>query len=302
MPLTGYYEPLPGIGDGGLQRISLPELDSRGVTLYFKRDDQIDRHIGGNKWRKLKYNIAEARSVKSNRIVTFGGRLSNHLVAVAEAGKRYGFETAGYVRDNPRSPSQFTSLAGKLGMQLTFVSDDWFLRDFDSEFLSVVAEENPGSYILPEGGSNPLGLRGVAESVADIDLPFSYICCACGSGGTLAGLVYGLAGDHFAIGISAWRGETVLPAQIESLLSQVGVSWRNYGLSFDYHLGGFGRTSKELEGVITRFRSTFDIRLDRRFTGKMALAIFTMAREGFFRSGDVVVALHSGLGVTVDLE
>src|SRR2546428_4324361 len=73
-------------------------FERKGVRVFIKRDDLIHPFISGNKWRKLKYVLADARSFDKNHIVTFGGAFSNHLLATACAGAKFGFKTTGIVR------------------------------------------------------------------------------------------------------------------------------------------------------------------------------------------------------------
>ena len=72
--------------------IKIPIYFPNGIELFIKREDLLHPMISGNKFRKLKYNIQEAKRLKYNKLVTFGGAFSNHIVAVAAAGKEFGFE------------------------------------------------------------------------------------------------------------------------------------------------------------------------------------------------------------------
>ena len=81
-----------------LQELHDGRLASAGVRLYLKRDDLISPDIPGNKWRKLKYNLAAARSQGHRVLLTFGGAYSNHIRATAAAGYYWGFATIGVIR------------------------------------------------------------------------------------------------------------------------------------------------------------------------------------------------------------
>jgi 1-aminocyclopropane-1-carboxylate deaminase len=69
-----------------------------GIELYIKREDLLHPIISGNKFRKLKYNIEEAKRLGCATLLTFGGAFSNHILAVAGAGAQYGFKTIGVIR------------------------------------------------------------------------------------------------------------------------------------------------------------------------------------------------------------
>jgi 1-aminocyclopropane-1-carboxylate deaminase len=73
-------------------------FSSKGVQLYIKRDDMIHPFISGNKWRKLKYILLEAKKLQKKHLVTFGGAHSNHLLATACTAAKFGFSSTGIVR------------------------------------------------------------------------------------------------------------------------------------------------------------------------------------------------------------
>ena len=96
-----------------------------GIELFIKRDDLLHPIISGNKFRKLKYNLQEAKQLGCSKLLTFGGAFSNHIVAVAGAGNEFGFETIGIIRGEElatkidKNPS--LQLAQSLGMKLFFI-------------------------------------------------------------------------------------------------------------------------------------------------------------------------------------
>jgi 1-aminocyclopropane-1-carboxylate deaminase/D-cysteine desulfhydrase-like pyridoxal-dependent ACC family enzyme len=284
-----------------LEEISHPVFDQAGVRVLLKREDMLDPLMGGNKWRKLKYNLIHAEVAGHRGIVTFGGHYSNHLVAVAEAGSRQGLPTIGYVRDSAEHPSAFTTLAQGLGMSLRFVSRDWFRRDRTSAFIDSIGSIHPGFLVIPEGGSNRLGLKGVAEIVDELPT-CEIICCPCGTGGTVAGLVIGLAGRSKVLGVAAWRGKGRLEQDIDDMLASSNAPWRNYEITYNYHGGGFGKADRDLIATIGHFQEVNGLWLDVRFTGKMMLALLREARGGRLPEGSTVIALHTGLPATKEAD
>ena len=285
-----------------LHEVKHPELQRRGVRLYLKREDEQDPYTGGNKVRKLVPNLLEARRLGCTELVSFGGAASNHLVALAAAGRDAGFSTTGYVRDSRRRPSRVTRLARDFGMNLCYVEDAWFRRDQDARFLAALQAQHPKGYVLPESSANRVGIRAVADLVDELDVPFSHLCCACGSGATLAGLIRGLSGKRQALGVAVWRGEEVLESDVRRLLQAVECNYENWRITFDYHLGGFGRADRALRDTVAWFRKEQGVRLDARFTGKLLLAIVELAQKGYFQRGDAVVGLHTALPVTTGLQ
>ena len=105
-------------------------FDEQGLKVFIKRDDLIHPIISGNKWRKLKYLLREAQAQNKTHLVTFGGAYSNHIMAVAAAGKDLGIKTIGIIRgdelDETSNPA--LSFASQCGMKLFFVSREEYRR------------------------------------------------------------------------------------------------------------------------------------------------------------------------------
>jgi NADPH-dependent F420 reductase len=74
------------------------QLEHPNYSLFIKREDKIHPHVSGNKFRKLKYNLLQAKKDKKETLLTFGGAFSNHILAVAAAGSEHGFKTIGIIR------------------------------------------------------------------------------------------------------------------------------------------------------------------------------------------------------------
>jgi len=102
-----------------IQEIQSDLLQKKKVKLFLKRDDLIHPSVSGNKWRKLKYNLAAAKELNQTTLLTFGGAFSNHIHAVAAAGKVFGFQTIGVIRGDQMTPLNTTlQYAEDQGMQL----------------------------------------------------------------------------------------------------------------------------------------------------------------------------------------
>jgi 1-aminocyclopropane-1-carboxylate deaminase/D-cysteine desulfhydrase-like pyridoxal-dependent ACC family enzyme len=174
-----------------LQRLNSPFLNSANIQLYVKRDDLLHPEFGGNKWRKLKYNLIFAQKNHFTTLLTFGGAWSNHIYATAAAGKHFGFNTIGIIRgERSKTPSETLIFAEKCGMQLHYVSRAEYKQKHQPDFLQSIKKQFNDPYILPEGGSNLLAIKGCEEIIDEINLamtePFDAICCASGTGTTLA--------------------------------------------------------------------------------------------------------------------
>ncbi|MEL6537656.1 MAG: pyridoxal-phosphate dependent enzyme, partial [Bacteroidota bacterium] len=117
MPTTFLPEQVP------LQRLQDAGYDRHGVEVWVKRDDLIHRQVSGNKWRKLKYVLADALEKAAQQLITFGGAYSNHLLALAAVGHHQQVRTVGVVRgEEPSEYSPTLKACQELGMQLEFIS------------------------------------------------------------------------------------------------------------------------------------------------------------------------------------
>jgi 1-aminocyclopropane-1-carboxylate deaminase len=269
-----------------LQEVTDPRLAAAGVRLLVKRDDLIHPDVPGNKWRKLKYNLSAARAAGHDTILTFGGAYSNHIHAVASAGRLFGFRTVGVIRGEEHLPhNEVLRHAVDCGMVLTYVGRAAYRRK--DELFAQFADR---AYVLPEGGTNTHAVRGCAELVAEIDEPFDYLCCPLGTGGTLAGLVVGLAGQAHAIGFSVLKGGAFLADTVRSLAPNQD----NWSIELDYHFGGYARKTTALRTFVADFTATHGIPLDDVYTGKMMYGIVDLVTQGRFPPGSTVVAVHTG--------
>ena len=274
-------------------------IDSAQVGLLLNRDDLIDFEITGNKYRKLKYNCGEIARLGFPLVVTVGGAYSNHLLAMAVAGARFGFSTVGLVRGEEHLPlNEILAEASRRGMSIRYIDRSRY-RDRNSDrFLHWIHDEyGPDCFYVPEGGSNCLGLKGAGEIVAEITDPFDVICCSCGTGGTLAGIVTALPPQARAIGFSVLKGGEFLFSDVQRLLASCGqVASGPWEINTEFHFGGFAKQPQELLDFVADFAAWTGIDLDPVYEGKMMFGLLAMIRRGDFPSGTTIVAVHGGGG------
>lgn len=287
---------IPPPASAPLQLLSDPLLSGKGITLYLKREDLLHPDIPGNKWRKLYYNLQEARRQGKTMLLTFGGAYSNHIAAVAAAGREFGLHTMGFIRGEEHLPLNPTlALAAAAGMQLRYLDRESYRRKDDPDFVRDLQRQYPQAYLLPEGGTNLLALKGCAGIVADTDRPYDVLCCPAGTGGTLAGLAAGLAGRKQLIGFPALKGGEGLATDIRALLqAYAGRDYPNWRLETAYHFGGYARMKPELLDFIRGFRQQHQVLLDPVYTAKMMYGIYDLVGQGHFAPGTTLVALHTG--------
>ncbi len=272
------------------QKLTLP--NTYGVSVCVKREDRIHPFISGNKYRKLKYNLQEAQQFGLDTLLTFGGAYSNHIAAVASAGKEYGVKTVGVIRgeelyskikDNPT-----LSFAKEQGMQFKFVSRSDY-RDKESiTFIDNLKQEFGEFYLVPEGGTNTLAVKGCEEILTEADNVFDYICCAVGTGGTISGLI-NASGEHQKIlGFPALKGD-FLSDNISKFVAK-----KNWELITNFHFGGYAKINKELVDFINDFKSLQNIPLDPVYTGKLMFGVYKLIEKGYFKKNANVLVIHTG--------
>ncbi|TXK33870.1 1-aminocyclopropane-1-carboxylate deaminase/D-cysteine desulfhydrase [Pontibacter qinzhouensis] len=279
-----------------LQQLHHPLLQEQNIQLWLKREDLLHPTISGNKWRKLKYNLQEAKQQQKSTLLTFGGAYSNHIAAVAAAGEEFGFRTIGIIRGEEHLPLNPTlHLATTQGMELQYVSREVYRQKSESEFLKALAWQYQEPYILPEGGTNNLAVKGCTEIIADIEIEYDYLCCASGTGGTLAGVIAGLEGEKQVLGFPSLKGGAFLQQEIEQLIRNYnGKTYNNWQLFTDYHFGGYAKVKPELLAFMQAFWEQHQVPLEPVYTGKMMFGIFNLLQKGFFASSSRIVAVHTG--------
>lgn len=264
-----------------------------GIELYIKREDLVHPIISGNKFRKLKYNLQEAKRLGCKKLLTFGGAFSNHIVAVAGAGAEFGFETIGIIRGEElkdkiqENPSLLK--AQQFGMQFNFVDRNQYRDKMDPNFLALLTARYGSFYLIPEGGTNELAIRGCEEILTAADkIAFSHICCAVGTAGTLSGIINASNANQQIIGFSSLKG---------SFLSEVICNFaqqKNWSVIESYHFGGYGKVTDELIRFLNAFYDKYQVPLDPIYTGKMMFGILDLIQQNYFPPHSKIVAIHTG--------
>jgi 1-aminocyclopropane-1-carboxylate deaminase len=261
-----------------------PLLLSKGVRLLVQREDTNDIDCMGNKWWKLKYNLKKAIALKHDTIVTFGGAFSNHIVATASACHRLGLNSIGIIRGEEFSKQNPTlRKAASFGMNFKFIDRNQY-RLKDSIDWS---QDYENCYVVPEGGTNDLAVKGCAEMIQDVD--FDIACVPVGTGGTLSGIINSLKSHQTAIGFSSLKGGEFLTETINEYVNS-----NNWSLSTDYHFGGYAKISEELITFMNDFKEEHSILLDPVYTAKMFYGIFDMLKRDLIMPNSTILAIHTG--------
>lgn len=262
------------------------------LQIAIKREDKIHPFVSGNKFRKLKYNLVEARNLKTDTLLTFGGAFSNHIAATAAAGNQFGFKTIGIIRgeelidkieENPT-----LAFAKAQGMQLYFISREAYKQKDFEVFRDDLKKQFGDFYLLPEGGTNTLAVKGCEEILTQQDEIFDIICVSVGTSGTMAGIVNGSKPHQKVIGFSALKGN-FLENEVKKQTSKT-----NWEITDRYCFGGYAKVNSALIDFINTFKKHTGIPLDPIYTGKMIYGVFQMIEEGKISKNSRILAIHTG--------
>lgn len=270
-------------------------LEEKGVQLIIKREDLFFPKIPGNKWRKLKYNLAFAQKNGFKHIVSFGGAFSNHLSALAKAGQLQDIKTTGIVRGEAPKELNATLLNAKAdGMQLQFVDRASYKKYTHEQNWTELKSLYPEAYFIPEGGTNMLALKGCAEIISDGIEAFDYLSCPVGTGGTIGGILCALNGQKKVLAFPALKGDFIRKDIDFHTNAYAQVVFNNYTVMDAYHFGGYAKHKPELISFITSFHQVHNIPLDPIYTGKMMYGLFDMIKKDYFPVGSTILAIHTG--------
>jgi len=262
------------------------------VKLFIRREDLIHPFVSGNKFRKLKYNLIQAKKENQTTLLTFGGAFSNHIAATAYAGREQGFDTIGIIRGEELASkineNPTLKFAQNCGMKFVFVSRETYkLKNFQ-EYLLELKQSLDSFYLIPEGGTNELAIKGCEEILVEKDKKYDFICCAIGTGGTISGVINSSYSHQKILGFSSLKGD-FLKEDICKFAKNT-----NWDLISHYHFGGYGKVSNELILFINEFYIKNAIPLDPIYTGKMVFGVLDLIKKGFFPENSKILLIHTG--------
>lgn len=275
-----------------IQELQTTLFHEKGVRVFMKREDQNHPFVSGNKWWKLKCNLWEAQQQQHSTLLTFGGAFSNHIYASAAAAKELGLKSIGIIRgDEIKALNQTLAFATSCGMQLHFVTREWYRTKTSAQAQQELTNRFGNFYLIPEGGTNALAVKGCSEFAHTLEqeMEFDYCCLSVGTGGTIAGMAEGLDSSKTILGFSSLKGGDFLRDEIKHYTSKT-----NWQLITDYHGGGYAKTTPELLIFMKEFEKIHGVPLDPIYTAKMMLGVFDLIEKDFFKAGSTVLILHSG--------
>jgi L-cysteate sulfo-lyase len=289
-----------------------------GPRLWVKRDDCTGLSSGGNKTRKLEYLMADAQAKGADMIITQGATQSNHARQTVAAAAKLGMKCHILLEDRTGSNDAQYNFNGNVLLDMLHggtVSKRAGGTDMAGEMETLAnefREQGAAPYIIPGGGSNPIGALGYVncareftEQAADIGLQIDAFVHATGSSGTQAGLVTGLAAIEsdvrlMGIGVRAPREKQ---EQMVFDLAQKTADHMGTGLTIardsvrancDYVGPGYGIPTDGMKKAVKTLARTEGLLFDPVYSGKGLDGLIDLIGKGAFDGMDNVVFLHTG--------
>jgi D-cysteine desulfhydrase len=305
----------------GLTPIEKLERLSRllgGPDIYIKRDDLLGLAGGGNKTRKLEFLVADALAQGADTLVTVGAVQSNHCRLTLAAAVKEGLKCRLVLEE--RVPGSYDPNASGnnflyrlLGVEaITLVKLGTDLAGTMNGIADELARAGRKGYVIPGGGSNPLGALGYvacAEEILaqsfDLGLRLDHIVCASGSAGTHAGLITGLIGNNSRIpltGINVRRTRDEQEPMVHKLAQETatfvgledGIPREAITALGDWVGPGYSLPTPEMVEAVRMVARVEGILLDPVYTGKAMAGLIGLIRQGRFRKGEHVLFVHTG--------
>ncbi len=273
-----------------VEPLKYPLFSQHNIQVDIKRDDLIHETISGNKWRKLKYLLEDAKVKKCETLVSMGGNYSNHLHALAFAAKEHGFKAIGFVRahaEQELTPTLQDCL--DWGMELKFVTRSQYSELRQLQGFASWQKQISGSYWMGEGGFSQLAIKGVREIAQEVDEQYDFVFTATGSGATLVGLAQGFKNSK-VIGVAAFKGASYLQEELANYL----LGYDNWQLDLEHHCGGFAKINRQLMEIKAEFEGLNGYKLDRIYNAKMLYALHDFIADGKIPSGSKVLLINTG--------
>ena len=268
------------------------KLSTNNISVSIRREDLIHPFISGNKFRKLKYNLVQAKAENQETLLTFGGAFSNHIAAAAYAGKEQGFKTIGIIRGDELESKIMVNptlkFAQECGMRFKFITREDYRHKTEEEFIEILKQEFGNFYLVPEGGTNEFAVKGCGEILTEEDSQYDFICCAVGTGGTISGLINSILPHQKVLGFPALKGD-FLKEEIRKFAQK-----ENWELITEYHFGGYGKVNPELIAFINQFYKENSIPLDPIYTAKMVFGVMDLIEKNYFPENSKILLIHTG--------
>jgi 1-aminocyclopropane-1-carboxylate deaminase len=280
-----------------IQQIHFSDISDKEISLFIKREDELHPFISGNKYRKLKYNLEEALNQKNETLITFGGAYSNHIAAMAAAGFEHNFKTIGVIRGDELAnnleeviqKNATLKFASEHNMKFEFVSRSEYRTKTSVTFIRKLKEKFGDFYLIPEGGTNNLAVKGCEEILNEEDAKYDIVCLAVGTGGTISGIINSSKNHQKVMGFPALKGDF-----LQHEINKYILKKENWCLNTEYNFGGYAKITEELITFINKFKNETNIPIDPVYTGKMMFGIVDLVKKNYFKKGTKILVIHTG--------
>ncbi|MGW1870047.1 D-cysteine desulfhydrase family protein [Streptomyces mauvecolor] len=275
----------------------------REEDLWIKRDDLTGLGGGGNKVRKLEWLVADALNQGADTLVTTGGPQSNHARLTAAAAARSGLDVV-LVMPGPATPPPVGGnllLDALLGARIVWAEGAFGAAALTAEAektCSVLREQGACPYLVPFGGSSPLGARGYLEAGNEIlaqQPDVRHVVTALGSGATMAGLLAALGPERvLGVDVGALPDPARTAAAIVGELTGREQPAEALRVRSDQVGEAYAVLHQPVLDAITTVAATEGVLLDPVYTGRAAAGLIAAVRDGHIRPGERTVLLHTG--------
>ena len=174
-------------------------------------------------------------------------------------------------------------------MRLEFISRDLYRGKSEPAFESLLAERFGDFYLVPEGGTNELAVKGCREILTAGEVDFDYVCVSVGTGGTISGLINSASRHQEVLGFPSLKADF-----LEEEIGKYAIPGPNWSLIKEYHFGGYAKVNEKLISFINRFYRSTTIPLDPVYTGKMMYGIVDLIKKNRFKRNGRILAIHTG--------
>jgi len=280
-----------------IHSVEHPLLDEFGVKLSVRRDDLLHPLISGNKWYKLIPYLKQSVDQQAQGIISFGGAYSNHLHALAYAGKCLGVPTLGLVRGElPKVLNPTLREMRDWGMELRAVSRSLY-RERNRRDITHDLIGDHSWLIVPEGGAGLVAVEACrywGNQIREGSDGFDVLCLACGTGASLAGIIAAQRPQTRVLGFSALRDGDSISQSVRSWLDQLGIVHPYWEILSQYAGPGFGRLYPELIAFLQNWPAYSSVPLEPVYTGKLLLGILALVQQGVIGRGQRILVIHTG--------
>jgi D-cysteine desulfhydrase len=289
-----------------------------GPEIWIKRDDTLGLAAGGNKTRKLEFLVAEALAQGADTLITVGAVQSNHCRLTLAAAAREGLKcrlvleerVPGSYRPEASGNNFLFQLMGVERLEVVPAGTD--LAAAMAELAADLPAAGRKAYIIPGGGSNPLGALGYVACANEImdqafamGLAFDHIVCASGSAGTHAGLLVGLAGRQAGLPLTGINVRRPRAEQEANVFALAGATAAMLGLAAeiprdavvalgDWVGPGYSLPTDEMVEAVRMLARLEGVLLDPVYTGKAMAGLIALIRRGVFSKRERVLFIHTG--------